>query len=119
MFKQTHAPRTILTTLLLSALFLAVSPVKAQTTLFEEDFSGFTGTGFDANPSAGQLDSDVFIVTGFNSGTLDFGGSATSGDFARGEASGGVTTGGIYAFDIGAGNRTFGIQPGGNDFTPG
>ncbi|MBE2223825.1 MAG: ExeM/NucH family extracellular endonuclease, partial [Anaerolineae bacterium] len=52
-------------------------------------------------------------------GSLDFGNAITSGDFARGSSTGGVTTGGVYAFDTGGGNRILGIQPGGSDFAPG
>ncbi|MEJ6778047.1 MAG: PEP-CTERM sorting domain-containing protein [Akkermansiaceae bacterium] len=37
----------------------------------------------------------------------------------RGSSTGGVGTGGAYAFDVGAGNVALGVQPGGSDFTPG
>ncbi len=90
------------------------------TTLYSENFQSFTGAGFAPTPAAGQLDSDIVIASGFNSGTLNYGGTQTSGDFARGTSTGGVSTGGIYAFDVdGAGNTTLGVQPGGSDFTPG
>ena len=49
----------------------------------------------------------------------DFGGSYTTGDFARDSSSGGVVSGGFYAFDVGSSNYSFGIQPGGSDWTPG
>ncbi len=83
------------------------------------DFSGFTGAGFDPNPAAGQLDSGNWATEGWSDGSVDFGGSANSGDFARGSSAGGVVSGGIYAFDIGGGNIALGIQPGSSDFTPG
>lgn len=83
------------------------------------DFSGFGGAGFSPTPAAGQLDSNTWAVTGLSDGVLNFGGTATSGDFARGGADEGVTTGGIYAFDVGGGNIALGVQPGGSDFTPG
>jgi hypothetical protein len=79
----------------------------------------FTGTGFTPNPSSGQLDSDAWAVTGLSDGSLTFGGTATTGDFARGSSTGGVTTGGIYAFEVASGNRGLGIQPSDEDFTPG
>lgn len=83
------------------------------------DFTGFTGTGFTPSPAAGQLDSDTWSVTGLSDGDLDFGDTGTSGDFARGSSSGGVTSGGVYAFDVGGGNVALGVQPAGSDFTPG
>jgi uncharacterized repeat protein (TIGR01451 family) len=104
----------------LLALFMISNPVLAQGQLpFAEDFTGFTGSGFDPNPGAGQLDSDAWIVTGLSDGDLSFGGSGTTGDYARGSSSGGVTTGGIYAFDTGGGNTILGVQPTGSDWTPG
>lgn len=102
--------------LLLVAFFMpsaaAVTPI---------DFTGFTGTGFTPTPGAGQLDSDYWATTGFGD-NVAFGGTCTSGDCARGSSNGGVTTGGIYAFDVdsgGSGNVILGVQPGGDDFTPG
>lgn len=89
--------------------------------LYAEDFQAFDGSGFAPNPTAGQLDSDIFITTGFNGGTLNYGGTQTSGDFARGvDVDGGVGTGGVWAFEQSAdSNRFIGVQPGANDFTPG
>ncbi|WP_299769874.1 hypothetical protein [uncultured Dokdonia sp.] len=96
-----------------------VSCTEPLTTLYSEDFQSFTGAGFAPMPSAGQLDSDIVIVDGV-SGSLDYGGTQTSGDFARGTSNGGVGTGGIYAFDVdGAGDTSLGAQPTGGDFTPG
>lgn len=85
------------------------------------DFAGFTGSGFAPNPSAGQLDSDIWRVTGLSDGNGTFGGTHTAGDFARGSSNGGVTTGGIYAFtNVGtSGNNILGVQPSDADFTPG
>jgi len=86
-----------------------------------EDFTGFTGAGFQPTPAAGQLDSDTWNYTGMSSpASVAFGGTQTSGDAARGASTGGVTTGGIYSFDwSGAGEESLGIQPGGSDWTPG
>ena len=89
-------------------------------TLFEEDFQSFDGSGFAPTPTGGQLDSDAWRATGFSDGNGTFGGTFTSGDFARGaDVNGGVSTGGVYAFDTGGSNSILGIQPGGSDFTPG
>lgn len=88
--------------------------------IFNEDFQTFTGAGFSPTPAAGQLDSNIFISTGFSDGSVAFGDTQTTGDFARGQSTGGVTTGGVYAFDVdGAGNIAWGVQPGGSDWTPG
>ncbi|MEP6704700.1 MAG: choice-of-anchor D domain-containing protein, partial [Acidobacteriota bacterium] len=85
------------------------------------DFAGYAGTGFQAIPVAGQLDSDDWAVTGWTDGALAFGGTRTTAatDYTRGTTSVAVTTGGFYAFDAGGGNRRFLVQPGGSDFAPG
>jgi hypothetical protein len=85
---------------------------------YDEDFENFAGLGFAPVPAAGQLDSDHWLVTGLSDGVMNFGDTRTTGDFARGSSSGGVGTGGVYAFDTGL-NRILGIQPGTDDFTPG
>ena len=119
----------ILNMRLLSTLAIAVAvcchgTVQAQLELtalgvaVTEDFSGFAGAGFDASPDDGMLDSDTWIVTGLSDGDVDFGGSATTGDFARGSTMGGITTGGVYAADI-LDNQALMVQPGADDFTPG
>ena len=93
-------------------IFAAITPI---------DFAGFTGSGFVPSPAAGQLDSDIWRVTGMSDGNGTFGGTHTSGDFARGSNNGGVTTGGVYAFtNVGSADNTIlGVQPGGSDFSPG
>ena len=98
---------------------LAGTPFTVTGSPLTFNFQGYTGAGFSATPGTGQLDSDQFIVTGASDGTLNYGGEATTGDFARGASSGGVTTGGVYAFNIGGGDIIFGVQPTGSDFTPG
>jgi hypothetical protein len=82
----------------------------------------FTATGYSPSFFSGGLDSDAWSVFGLSSGDLRFGDSAVGGDFGRSASSGGVSTGGIYAFDVDATtgiNRALGVQPGGSDFTPG
>ena len=87
-------------------------------TLFSETFDAFDGSGFATSPSSGQLDSDYWRTTGLSDGDGTFGGNHTSNDFARGESNGGISSGGIYAFDVGS-NKTLGVQPTGSDMTPG
>ncbi|MBP9187519.1 MAG: hypothetical protein KBG11_10515, partial [Bacteroidia bacterium] len=78
----------------------------------------FAGAGFSPTPSAGQLNSNAWAVTGMSDGTLAFGDTKITGDFAVGNSATAVSTGGIYSFDIG-GNKTLGIQPTSNDWAPG
>lgn len=95
--------------------------------LFSEDFETFTGAGFAPNPSAGQLDSDVWRVTGLQDApNFNFGDTQVGNDLALGlDADGGVTKGGIYAFDFTDPTNALpdsillGVQPTANDFTPG
>lgn len=79
----------------------------------------FNGTGFTATPTSGQLDSDAWASTGMSDGTLAFGGSMTSGDYAKETSTGGVVQGGFYAFEVASGNYALGVQPTGSDFNPG
>ena len=102
------------------AAMIAATPIRSHATiLFQEDFTGFLGAGFTANPTAGQLDSDIYRVTGMSDGQILPGGTHTTGDFARGYSTGGVITGGIYAFGVGGGNTALGFQSSAADFTPG
>jgi len=78
----------------------------------------FAGSGFQPSPSAGQLNSNAWAMTGWSDGTLNFGGTQNSGDFARGTTTAAVTTGGVYALNDG-GNRRFLIQPAASDWAPG
>ncbi|MDB9428338.1 hypothetical protein PN482_05285 [Microcystis aeruginosa CS-555/01A07] len=86
---------------------------------FTENFNTFTGSGFAPIPSLGQLDSDLWIISGLSDGSITYGDTRTSGDFARGSASSPVNTGGVYGFTVASGNNAFGVQPAGDDFTPG
>ena len=79
----------------------------------------FNGSGFTPVPAAGQLNSNSWSVEGVSDGILAYGGSQTTGDFARGTSPGFVGTGGIYAFTIGTSNNALGFQPATDDFTPG
>lgn len=84
----------------------------------------YADSGFEPAPSiAGRLSSNAFSVTGWSDGNLAFGGTriTLNTDYTRGiSVGGGVTTGGMYAFDLGAPqNRAVGFQPGANDWAPG
>jgi hypothetical protein len=84
------------------------------------NFTEFTAAGFTPSPTAGQLNSDEWLVTGCSDNmTPTFGSTLTTLDFANGTSTGGVTGGGIYAFDVGSSNITLGVQPTGADWTPG
>ena len=90
-------------------------------TVDEINNSQFTGNGFTSNPVSGQINSRGWAVTGFSDGNLNFEGSKTTSntDFTRGISSGGVSTGGIYAFTVSENNRALGFQANDDDFTPG
>ena len=104
-----------------SSFCFAQWAISKQDSTYTIDFTGFNGSGFAPDPSAGQLGSDRWSVTGMSDGTLNFIGTQTtvSTDFTRGGSTGGVTTGGVYAFNTGSGNIILGVQPLGVDFTPG
>ena len=125
---------------LVLAAALAVGPLAAQlnvaavNTAYAINFDGtvsgvglgaWNGTGFQPSPTSGRLDSDAWAVTGWSNGDLAFGGTqiTTGTDYRRGSANAPVTTGGMYAFEDGAGGtldgNTLGIQPGGGDWAPG
>ncbi len=81
--------------------------------------SAFTGGGLQSGPAPGQLDGDAWNITGMSIGSHLFGQTSLSNDFARGQSSGGVGTGGLYAFTVSNNNQALGIQPTGSDMTPG
>lgn len=99
-----------------SSMVQAQLPIAALDVAVTEDFSGYTGAGFDDPPAAGQLDSTIWRVTGASDGDGTFGGTHDAGDFARGSSTGGATSGGVYSFDAGGGVTVFGIQPTAGDF---
>ncbi|MEZ4801885.1 MAG: T9SS type A sorting domain-containing protein [Gelidibacter sp.] len=94
--------------------------INFDTTVANVSNGVYAGSGFTTAPTTGQLNSNAWAATGWSDGDLAFGGNrtSTSTDYTRGTSTGGVGTGGFYAFNIG-GNRSFGIQPGGSDFAPG
>jgi hypothetical protein len=108
---------------LLIALSETMTPVFADTPPYTpEGFDSFAGTGFAPSPAAGQLDSDTWALNGLSDGDTAWGGTYTTGDYARGIDEDGASTGGIYAFDVVSGAGTdyiLGVQPTDADFTPG
>lgn len=83
------------------------------------DFGTFAGAGFTPTPTCGQLSSLSWAVTGLSDGNLEFGGTGTTGDFARGFQAPSFSTGGVVAYDVAPNDRALGVVPGGSDFTPG
>jgi hypothetical protein len=84
----------------------------------------YTASGFQATPTAGQLNSNAWATTGWSDGPLAFGGNqiAASTDYTRGATAAAITTGGFYAYTGTPGsvaNPAFMVQPGGSDFAPG
>ncbi|MFO7790416.1 MAG: hypothetical protein R6V32_07585 [Bacteroidales bacterium] len=90
-----------------------------ETTVTGINEGTFDGTGFATTPATGQLDADGWAVFGMSDGDKDFGVENTTGDLARGASTGGELTGGVYAFEVEAGNHALGVQPAGTDFSPG
>ncbi|MEM6783626.1 MAG: lamin tail domain-containing protein [Bacteroidota bacterium] len=114
--------RTLLLVLLSIGFSLTAHAQVDITTLdtpVTDDFNTFDGSGFAPTPTAGQLDSDTYIATGMTDGPLTFGGTETSGDFTGAIDADGVGGGGIYAAEVAASDIAWGVQPTGNDFTPG
>nr|WP_321226793.1 Calx-beta domain-containing protein [uncultured Psychroserpens sp.] len=90
-----------------------------DTTVTEVNNGAFDASGFTPSPTSGQLDSDAWAATGMSDGSLNFGDTQTSGDYANGTSIGNETGGGFYAFNTVIGNSTLGFQATGSDFTPG
>ncbi|HEX8126552.1 MAG TPA: Calx-beta domain-containing protein [Allosphingosinicella sp.] len=67
--------------------------------LLEEDFTGFTAAGFAPNPTAAQIDSDIWRVVGLSDvPNPAYGFTATTGDFARGTiGTNDPVTAGVYS----------------------
>ena len=99
--------------------------INFDTTVTDVNDGQFAGNGFDSTTTSGQLDSDSWAVfrnggddPPTSSGALAFGGTqeTASTTWTRGTSPGGVSTGGIYAFDVSNGgtvDRAIGVQPAG------
>jgi len=81
--------------------------------------TGFSGLGAGRDPEPGQLDADAWQVLGMSDGDRLFGEEAADGDHARGRSEGGVSSGGLYAFQVEDGNVALGVQATATDFSPG
>ena len=111
------SPATGNRTTLAPTLGWQISTVNTAYTIdFDNTVSGvnngqFAGSGFTPSPSAGQLNSNSWAMTGWSNGDLAFGGTQTTSntDYTRSTSTGGVTTGGVYAFTVSSGNNTFRI----------
>jgi hypothetical protein len=90
-----------------------------STTIAGVNNGGFAGSGFSPSPAVGQLNSNGWAITGFSDGSVAFGGTGTTGDFARGSTAAAVTTGGVYSVTGLANSPMFMVQPAGSDFNPG
>lgn len=94
---------------------LAIEALEKTVTL---DFRNYTGAGVSASPTIAQLHSSNWAFSGMSDGQLLHGETNTTGDYAQGTSTGGVTTAGLYAFDVN-GNTAFGVQANGTDFNGG
>jgi hypothetical protein len=80
----------------------------------------YQSEGMSPTLTSGELNSNAWAITGFSDGAIAFGGTSTDDqDYDRGTATGGVTVGGVYAFDTATNNFALGIQPATGDFVPG
>ncbi|MGB3526885.1 MAG: lamin tail domain-containing protein, partial [Flavobacteriales bacterium] len=111
-------PRPALAQLEVAALNTAYT-ITFDATVAGVNNGAFTGSGFAPSPASGQLNSNAWASTGMSDGASAFGGTNTSGDFARGTSTGGVTSGGFYAFEVGPSDHALGVQPTGSDWEPG
>jgi hypothetical protein len=103
--------------------------IDAVDVLFEINFDGvvngvvqgpLAGNGLSPNPTAGQLDTRSWRINGMSDQPVtQFEQVYTTGDFARGASAGGITTGGLWAFQVAPGDMALGVQPIASDFNPG
>ncbi len=96
-----------------------VNTITFDTSVNEVNSGAFAGSGVTPSPVTGQLNSNAWSLAGFGDGSIPFGGINTNPDFARGSSTGGVTEGGVYAFNTSTGNAALGVQPSATDFAPG
>ena len=86
------------------------------------NFNNFDGSGLSPGSASGALNSNDWRINGFSDQLVtEFGGTYTTGDFARGTVSAAVSEGGLWAVQLAASplDRGLIIQPTGPDFTPG
>ncbi|MFZ4475317.1 MAG: hypothetical protein ACOYPR_09015, partial [Saprospiraceae bacterium] len=94
-----------------------------QTSIGTNPSTPYAGAGYSPDPTtAGRLNSNAWAIAGWSDGSVAFGGTGTTGDFARGATSAAQTTGGNYGFQgapQSAANPCIMFQPAGSDFNPG
>lgn len=101
------------------------TPNTVNTITFDATEDGVNTDAFQSNgvsliAETGQLSSGAWAFTGFSSGALAFGAtSAENTDYDQGISPGGVSEGGLYAFETQPDNFSLGIQPATGDFIPG
>lgn len=98
------------------------------TTVGTNTSTAFAGAGFSPNPTnatSGRLNSNAWSVVGWSDPDINYGGTGTSGDPARGvhaNQAAGITTGGMYAYTGLPGSATnpaLMFQALATEFTPG
>ncbi len=92
---------------------------------FDSTVSGVVNGQYDASdivptPATGDLDSNAWAVAGMSSGDVAFDATSNGGDYGRGTSAGNVTSGGLYAFQVGGvSDVALGWQATSSDFSPG
>lgn len=97
-----------------------VNTINFDTTVDGVNEGSFEAAGMSPSLTSGELNSNAWAISGFSDGAIAFGGTSIDGqDYDRGEASGNVTTGGVYSFETSTNNASLGIKPATGDFAPG
>jgi len=87
--------------------------INFDTTVEGVNSGAYSGGGFSATPEDGELNSNAFVAGPSTTGAVTFGGETVEDDpsFGNGTSEGGVTDGGLYAFEVAENNYALGIQP--------
>lgn len=97
-----------------------VNTITFDTTVDGVNNDVFQADGVSSTAQVGQLSSRAWAFTGFSDGNVAFlGTSAEDSDYDQGVSEGGVSEGGLYAFETQPDNFSLGIQPATGDFAPG
>ncbi|MCS6797675.1 MAG: hypothetical protein NZ898_03960 [Myxococcota bacterium] len=98
------------------------TPARAQVSFtgsaLRFDFSGYAGRGFRSPPMGGELDSDHWSANS-NGNECAYGATCSGTPWGLGASGGGVTTGGIYAFNVPGTAPALGWQPSSSAMNPG
>lgn len=94
--------------------------INFDTTVDGVNEGSFEAAGMSPALTSGELNSNAWAITGFSNGAIAFGGTSVDGqDYDRGESTGSVDIGGVYAFETSTNNNSLGIKPATGDFAPG